>query len=299
MEVEVDTEQQQRGHHVESNNRNAGLDNGQRDISESARKLFITMLVGCLYSWLTIATTTDVNLITNRVSYSMAYYILGVRFHHFLKRDLNYAALAAIRSVGAQVQRDHVKTTRKIGRYTTRFAYAKVRSRLLADGSQFWDQGYRDNVSLQILDAFLNEVSERLKSGELTHEAVWTIFRMIAKENRFPVVWKRVMEHASRSPELLPFAVPLLQAPEILAAPETTVLAGDLIARYFTGFSAEEKQKIEEAIWAIPDLPLAKTYRAPDDQRNRLLGCVPEDELSERPKKECDSKRKRLRRTRP
>jgi uncharacterized protein YjbI with pentapeptide repeats len=37
-----------------------------RDISESARKLFIAMLAGCLYSWLTIATTTDVNLITNR-----------------------------------------------------------------------------------------------------------------------------------------------------------------------------------------------------------------------------------------
>jgi hypothetical protein len=221
---------------------------------------------------------------TRAQDYSMAYYILGVRFHHFLKRDLNYAALAAIRSVEAQVQREHVKTARKIGRYTARFAYAKVKSRLLADGSQFWDQGYRDNVSLQILDAFLNEVSEQLKSGELTHEAAWTIFRMIAKENRFPVVWKRVMEHVSRSPELLPFAVPLLQAPEILAAPETTVLAGDLIARYFTGFSAEEKQKIEDAIWAIPGLSLVKTYRAPDDQRNRLLGCIPADELSERAK---------------
>ena len=39
-----------------------------KDISESARKLFIAMLAACLYSWLTIATTTDVNLITNRAS---------------------------------------------------------------------------------------------------------------------------------------------------------------------------------------------------------------------------------------
>jgi uncharacterized protein YjbI with pentapeptide repeats len=38
------------------------------NISESARKLFLTVLVACLYSWLTIATTTDVNLITNRAS---------------------------------------------------------------------------------------------------------------------------------------------------------------------------------------------------------------------------------------
>jgi uncharacterized protein YjbI with pentapeptide repeats len=38
------------------------------DISESAHKLFVAILAACLYSWLTIATTTDVNLITNRAS---------------------------------------------------------------------------------------------------------------------------------------------------------------------------------------------------------------------------------------
>jgi uncharacterized protein YjbI with pentapeptide repeats len=38
------------------------------NISESARKLFLAVLGACLYSWLTIATTTDVNLITNRAS---------------------------------------------------------------------------------------------------------------------------------------------------------------------------------------------------------------------------------------
>jgi len=38
------------------------------DISESARKLFVAMLAACLYSWLTIATTTDANLITDRAS---------------------------------------------------------------------------------------------------------------------------------------------------------------------------------------------------------------------------------------
>jgi len=44
-----------------------GLQN-VNNISESARKLFLAVLAACLYSWLTIATTTDVNLITNRAS---------------------------------------------------------------------------------------------------------------------------------------------------------------------------------------------------------------------------------------
>ncbi len=37
-------------------------------ISTNAQKLFIAVLAACLYSWLTIATTKDVNLVTNRAS---------------------------------------------------------------------------------------------------------------------------------------------------------------------------------------------------------------------------------------
>lgn len=39
-----------------------------KGISENAQKLFVVMLAACLYSWLTIATTTDVNLVTDRAA---------------------------------------------------------------------------------------------------------------------------------------------------------------------------------------------------------------------------------------
>ncbi len=39
-----------------------------KEISGSAQKLFLALLAGCLYSWLTIAQTTDVELITNRAT---------------------------------------------------------------------------------------------------------------------------------------------------------------------------------------------------------------------------------------
>ena len=38
------------------------------EISKNARTIFLTMLLGCVYSWLTIATTTDVRLLTNSSS---------------------------------------------------------------------------------------------------------------------------------------------------------------------------------------------------------------------------------------
>jgi uncharacterized protein YjbI with pentapeptide repeats len=38
------------------------------ETSKNARKIFFAMLLGCVYSWLTIATTTDVRLLTNTAS---------------------------------------------------------------------------------------------------------------------------------------------------------------------------------------------------------------------------------------
>ena len=42
-----------------------------KDISSNAQKVFIATLAACLYCWLTIATTTDLNLISNRATSSL------------------------------------------------------------------------------------------------------------------------------------------------------------------------------------------------------------------------------------
>lgn len=220
---------------------------------------------------------------TRAQDYSMAYYILGVRFNLFLEVDLKRAALAAVRAITGEVRREHLRG-RKIANYSVTFDFDGIRSRLSADRSEIWDQGYRDDVSLQLIDALLNKVSTDLKSGDLSLESAWSVFRLIAEENQFPVVWKHLVRQAAVRPELMPFVMPLLRCPEILAAPETTVIAGELIAANFKCFQANDKAKIEEAIWKIPSLRLAKIYRVPADQRDRLLTCIPEDERSARSK---------------
>jgi uncharacterized protein YjbI with pentapeptide repeats len=45
----------------------AALDN-VKEISDSAQKVFLAMLAGCVYCWLTLATTSDVRLLTNSAS---------------------------------------------------------------------------------------------------------------------------------------------------------------------------------------------------------------------------------------
>jgi KaiC/GvpD/RAD55 family RecA-like ATPase len=219
---------------------------------------------------------------TRAQDYSMAYFILGVRFSYFLKRDLLRATLAAIRSVSAEVEREHGGTARQIGKYSSKFDFAGIQSRLIADRSEIWDQGYRDNVSLQMLDALLNHLTVSLKSNALKQEEVWTVFQLIAEENKFPVVWKRVLEQSSDNPELQPFVLPLLESPEILIAPETTVVAGTLVTRLFDSFGDSTKRKIEDAIWSTPNTTIAKIYRDRHGERDRILACIPEHGRSQR-----------------
>jgi hypothetical protein len=223
--------------------------------------------------------------------YQLAYYILGERFSYFLDRNIGCAALAAIRSVNAQVKREHVSTARSIGCYSVSFRYATVKSKLVSDRCEIWDQDYRDDISLKMLDELLNKVSQLLVDGDLLTDGVWGVFLLIASENRFPVVWKRLLEHSKHHPELLPFTLPLLQSAEILAAPETTVAAGDVIQKHFLHFTGVDRSRIEAAIWAVAKSKLAKRYRDPFSQRNRLLACIPDEGLSDASKEALEAAR--------
>lgn len=49
-----------------------------KEISSNAQKLFIAMLAACLYCWLTIGSTTDLNLITNRATSSLPIIQTGI-----------------------------------------------------------------------------------------------------------------------------------------------------------------------------------------------------------------------------
>jgi KaiC/GvpD/RAD55 family RecA-like ATPase len=218
---------------------------------------------------------------TKSQDYSMAYYILGVRYPQLVTRDISSAALAAIRSISAQVKREH-RTRSRTRHYSARLKYAEAVSRFTADGSEIWDQGFRDTVSIQMWEALLSAIVDRLKNGELQRDQAWSLFCLVAKENKFAVTWKRLLERAKHSTELLPYVLPLVESPEILAAPETTVQAGDLIREHFGVFTAEQRSRIENRIWAIPDRKIAKLYRSPVQQRNRLLNCIPEQYRSPR-----------------
>jgi hypothetical protein len=82
-------------------------------------------------------------------------------------------------------------------------------------------------------------------------------------------------------PSIYPVVRELFRVPELLSAPETTVVAGEALkAAYAAGFvGKDDAGKIEEAILKIPDAVAILRYEKPESIRNRLLMCIPGDQL--------------------
>jgi len=218
---------------------------------------------------------------TRAQDFSMAYYILGVKYQRLVESDLVEAAKAAVGAVTAEVRRTEGDTIQKLGLYELQLDWCGNRMVLLSDRSEIWDQGYKENTSLQLLNHLLHVLSDRLKTGKATDAEAQRLLQTIAGSNVYAVVWKRVLEVAAHDTTILSSVAALLQIPEVLGAPEITVAAGNAISAVFGQklYAASERQAIEQAILQIPTSGISHVYKEPVSVRNRLLGCIPVGDL--------------------
>jgi hypothetical protein len=215
---------------------------------------------------------------TRRQDFSLALYALQTAFPDYLKRSPVLAATAAIKSVNVEVPRE-----RKASESDERF-YFDLMGReavFIADHSEIWDRGGRDYLSLGLLDSALNCATELL-AARTTAQTGMAIIEAVTLEGRYAVCWRRLLEAVRRNPSALyPVTIQLLSVPKLLAAPETTVEAGEVLkATYSAGLVDDASgANIEAAISAIPDTDIIVRYEKPISIRNRLLMCIPAEHL--------------------
>jgi hypothetical protein len=219
---------------------------------------------------------------TRAQDFSMASYVLGVKYPQLVSRELHIATRTAVLAITAQVRQKEGDTISKIGAYNTGFNFRGKTSILVSDRSEIWDQSHKDYTSLQLFAHLLNALATQRTSGHLSSEALSEIIDLIAGVNTFAVTWKRVFEFAENSIELLAAIPELLQVPELLGAPETTFAAGKAIRKAFEEevFTTDNLAAIETAILQIPNSSISTVYKDSTVIRNRLLGCIPEARLS-------------------
>lgn len=217
---------------------------------------------------------------TRQQDFSLALYTLGTAFNTFLERAPIEAAKAAAQCVDAEIEAKHPYGAREeIEEF--RFQYAGHDVAYRSDFSEIWDSGARDMESLKLLDSALNYAVKRLSEPNDAEDGR-RIVREIAFTSASAVVWKRLIEVSiTHCAALYDETKALLAIPELISAPETTIAAGNLIAKAYQLQLVEETEAIaiEGAISRIPTAHVILRYEKPESIRNRLLLCIPRDEI--------------------
>jgi hypothetical protein len=214
--------------------------------------------------------------------YSMAYYALEREFPQFVAVSPIEATNALALALNAEVKYEHLDDLRTSyeDRPQFTFSYAGLEIIFVPDASEIWDHRIQEETSLKLLDWWLQHNAESIDKGELSVEAGADCFRALASHNPYAVTWKRLLEFAKHWPApLKPFVLPLLYSSDILAAAETSVAAGDVIAAIYPQLGNSEKRAVEAAIMQTVTSPVSRIYKRPELVRNRLLGCIPQDDF--------------------
>lgn len=153
-------------------------------------------------------------------------------------------------------------------------------ARVQADFSVSWDSGgLRDDGELVKMLAAFDAYLDRLAQDPDRRSERRKVLELLASENRYAVLWKRLIAAGVRVPQTLGRDIRALAwAAPILAGRDTTVAIGDLLNAIFTIIEPDERKMVEHAILAISTVT-ADGREFGITTRNRLLGCLPVDAL--------------------
>jgi len=219
-------------------------------------------------------------LVSNRrQDYGMALYQLAETFPVFLEQAPEEATRALIAVMEAYVIQRHPTTSSQEHEET--FDFDGRPARLRTDYSAIWDGSnvYRHDESLKMLDTF-QQYLEELANQQEAAQTVRKLVEILVSENRLAVFWRRLLLIGARFPttvgrELLP----LTWAIPILTGWDTTTPAGKFLKVIFPTLDRSKRERVERTIISIPEQAPVEHREAAERIRNRLLGCLPEDEL--------------------
>jgi hypothetical protein len=219
---------------------------------------------------------------TRKQDFSTALYMLQTAFPAFMDVAAEHAALAAIEGVNAEIGREKPLKPSEESNQPTAFNFDFEGKRLSyrADFSEIWDSGgSHEYLSLNLLNATLNRISNTLSTDRT---AAKRLFDIIVERASLAVVWKRLLQIALTGlPAWYPVIRELFFAPELISAPETTILVGQLLQSLYVEdlVPTQDGLAIEEGILAIPSATVILRYEKPDSIRDRLLTSIPSEKL--------------------
>lgn len=167
------------------------------------------------------------------------------------------------------------------------FDFNGIPAAIQADSSVFWDAGdpYRHEEPLQMLDAFdryLRDLSDDRERDDERNE----IIHILVTQNRLAALWRRLLLCGAAAPTILGWDLrSLAWSVPILRCIDTTTAAGDFLSVMYSMVTPREREMIEQAILSIPANTSENRQDADEHLRDRLLGCLESDLLTEEAKR--------------
>ncbi|OPX42367.1 hypothetical protein CLHUN_37860 [Ruminiclostridium hungatei] len=210
---------------------------------------------------------------TRKQDKEMLNFALADQFSRFLEIGPINAFRVLIVALSDYVNEEHHPSTE-----SETFEFYGIPAQIRSDYSHIWDDGntYYHDEPLKMLD----EVEKYLISGAQKEgfiSLLRDIIMVVASENSFAVLWKRLLQCGIKEPSIIGLELKSLAwTKAILECDDTTIAAGNFITAIYEFLSEKERGFIEKSIVTLTkDVPNNELkYR--EIERNRLLGCIPE-----------------------
>lgn len=221
-----------------------------------------------------------ISLISNRrQDYQGALYTLAEEYPDFLRIAPLQAVSVLITVMEAYVAKHHPLESGEV--IERSFEFCGVEARIKTDYSHIWDAGvtYRLDEPLKMLDAFENYL-EQLSGDPLQTGKRKEILDLIARHNQLAVIWRRLLSCGTKYPASLGQEIrELAWSLPVLTCPDTSFQAGNFLSAAFGSFEPGDRERIELAILSLPCYYPPEERKLAEQERNRLLGCLPFEDL--------------------
>lgn len=210
--------------------------------------------------------------------YEAALYDLAETYPAFLQGAPTQATRALIAILNAFVAKKHRYSENILDQL---FDFDGREAHIRADNSIVWDNRppYYGEEPMKMLQAFEEYLRSLSHDPGRIHERR-ELINIIVAENRLAVVWRRLLACGADAPHTLGREIrSLAWALPILTLYDTSVKVGDFLRAVCGILEPGDRERIERAILAIPDVVDQEHREAGERTRDRLLGCLPAEAI--------------------
>jgi hypothetical protein len=213
---------------------------------------------------------------TRRQDYQQAHWQLAQHFSRFLEEHFELCKPIILSAVNNVIESEHNPRTKE---NAISYVIEGVEHRVLADYSSIWDSSGVRGEALNIADAYFRKLEERVKSSSRIDLARRTATEFL-RDAQYAYFVRKILKVAQNTgPALVDVVYPLLSSSTALWSIDLSSLIGDALNTNYVALDDRRRRDVELRILGLAEGEAGERQQALASVRDRLLGCIPVDQL--------------------